>query len=624
MIILLLIGLGVGGYFLYKYLQKDKDESGGDGDDKKPTTETPTTESPSTESPSTETPENLPNCKNGGESVLIDGDYKCKCPPGFSGNLCEKKICFNKGLLNKNNTCDCNIFYEGDFCEKPKCLNGGNLVQDEKTKLYSCQCPSDFEGDFCEKPNCKNGGTLKKKDNGTYVCECPEGFDGKLCQCNMNSLKDSPQVQGWYCKGNTPQCNLDGTYSVSDKVASTCTELENTYNKYSKYIPNWREFQCCNEDSKCAGECFTDCNAGEFGVQSMTSCRCPPYNKDLCPDCGDNQLCQCDALSKTPHTYECRDLYSSKSECPEKVDDKQCVDQKGNPLTMECKPCGDKGFFLYCPGTKPNQSYLQCLSNVETNRYPVWDPISNSVKPDEEKDIKFDKGIPIYPTFSDEKCTLSCGEAGVGLNTSFLTDNSINGMELWDLAGNPPGIITKINGRDYFVEYKLDQNMKSTFFNKFAQCQGFDSKAKCNVTDCKPLNRIMETNDRKNTYPICWTQDIPTCQDEGKPTQLVKFKDGTVEPLWICNTDGNNWDSFVCNVNSKVIYNFKASSTDDQNCIGKSNSFLTDKDCNPVQLLPNKGCIYSDFNTDFGGDNEKIDYYIDYCDDDVNPVVRNC
>ena len=50
---------------------------------------------------------------------------------------------------------------------------------------------------------------------------------------------------------------------------------------------------------------------------------------------------------------------------------------------------------------------------------------------------------------------------------------------------------------------------------------------------------------------MCWTQEIPTCQDGGKITQLVKFENGSVEPLYIIEKT-NNWNNMTYKLNPKI------------------------------------------------------------------------
>jgi hypothetical protein len=202
------------------------------------------------------------------------------------------------------------------------------------------------------------------------------------------------------------------------------------------------------------------------------------------------------------------------------------------------------------------------------------------------------------------------------------------GQELWSLAANKPGLLVNINNNTYFVEYKLDQNMKSTFYNKF-ECGSSDSPGQlCNELTCQARERQWITDINKTQFPICWRQEIPECQDGGAITQLIKFDDGKVEPLYEIKST-SDFNKVTYELNKKVKFNFSGSTTDETSCLGKSNSFLTDLNCKPIQLLPSRGCVYSDWNTDLGYNetgNSRGDYYLDYCNPNNNRelTIKDC
>lgn len=66
-------------------------------------------------------------CQNGGACVVEETAPVCKCPSGFSGQLCEQNI---------------------DDCPKDACENGGQCV--DGVNSYICACPEGITGDRCE------------------------------------------------------------------------------------------------------------------------------------------------------------------------------------------------------------------------------------------------------------------------------------------------------------------------------------------------------------------------------------------------------------------------------------------------------------------------------------------
>ena len=79
--------------------------------------------------------------------------FKCLCPVGFSGKLCDEPI-------------------NGCYGPNP-CINGGQCM--DKSGSFKCRCPNGYAGKFCEyNPDecasnpCKNNGVcISKLDNFT-------------------------------------------------------------------------------------------------------------------------------------------------------------------------------------------------------------------------------------------------------------------------------------------------------------------------------------------------------------------------------------------------------------------------------------------------------------------------
>ncbi|XP_070174926.1 uncharacterized protein [Littorina saxatilis] len=120
-------------------------------------------------------------CQNGG-SCLDTG--KCRCLPGYYGDLCQSAICTpgcqNGGVCSSPGKCLCPNNYTGINCElpscNPPCLNGGRC-----TASNTCTCPYGYTGVNCQpycRKECHNGGQCVRHDQ----CRCTKGYTGRYCQ----------------------------------------------------------------------------------------------------------------------------------------------------------------------------------------------------------------------------------------------------------------------------------------------------------------------------------------------------------------------------------------------------------------------------------------------------------
>uniref|UniRef100_A0A183ISW5 EGF-like domain-containing protein n=1 Tax=Soboliphyme baturini TaxID=241478 RepID=A0A183ISW5_9BILA len=142
-------------------------------------------------------------CLNGATCKILEkGRFSCYCIKGFEGDRCETNIDDCIGNQCQNNAtcldlindykCTCPPGYTGikliDYCSKSlnPCENGATCVAEKHS--YRCLCAPGYSGVNCTEDNndclnnlCKNGATCKDGING-YSCLCSPGFSGIYCE----------------------------------------------------------------------------------------------------------------------------------------------------------------------------------------------------------------------------------------------------------------------------------------------------------------------------------------------------------------------------------------------------------------------------------------------------------
>lgn len=118
-------------------------------------------------------------------SPLVNHEFTCRCPEGFTGIRCEKR----------QDPCSPNPCQEGGTCKR----NGFD---------FQCLCPPTREGKFCESERgdlcsgnpCRNGGSCRESPDGSsFFCLCRPGYRGNQCETVMDSCRPNPCLNGGLC-----------------------------------------------------------------------------------------------------------------------------------------------------------------------------------------------------------------------------------------------------------------------------------------------------------------------------------------------------------------------------------------------------------------------------------------
>ncbi|XP_014246205.1 protein slit isoform X2 [Cimex lectularius] len=230
-------------------------------------------------------------CVNGVCEPLPERQYKCRCSPGYHGNLCQYMIdacygnpCRNQGtcrvLEEGRFSCDCSPGFTGARCEnniddciQNKCENNATCI--DLVQAYECKCQSGFMGEYCEKKipfctkefnPCKNG--ARCVDHFThYTCECPIGFTGDNCTINIDDCKNHMCQNGATCIDavNNYTCKC-----ADDFVGKFCEIAPMVAMLYPQTSP------CQHHDCK-NGICFQPMGSNDY------ICKCAPgYSGKQC------------------------------------------------------------------------------------------------------------------------------------------------------------------------------------------------------------------------------------------------------------------------------------------------------------------------------------------------------
>jgi hypothetical protein len=320
----------------------------------------------------------------------------CICPKGFSleNGVCTPIDCGTNGILNKDtNKCNCISGWSGALCDHKVCGDHGHMGEDGK-----CVCDTGYAGSVCQfsREDCGGHGNPTVDANDNLVCVCDADYTGTHCKCKIS---DAPTIT------ETDKCR--GIYQVCDDTTGKWVRgqypCDKIYQQYgSGTSQDWvkacgplllsTDQQADKETISCISK---NCPSGkpdcppEF--DAYKTCDSPSV-KNTCKSDGTCNYCVCSINNGVP-SYSCQ-TPQIKSECGNIPPAGFCSDGS-NPLPLSVGEGGSLSCLWACPGTVlPKDFALKELANVTnikgTNAY--WDAGS---------------GTSVYPTINMDSCTLN-------------------------------------------------------------------------------------------------------------------------------------------------------------------------------------------------------------------------
>ncbi|CAF3431133.1 unnamed protein product [Rotaria socialis] len=285
-------------------------------------------------------------CRNGGTCVNDVGSYRCYCAPGWIGSTCAKAI---------------------DYCISQPCNRNGTCIN--KINGFECRCLSPYTGDVCQydidecliEP-CVNNGTCYNYVGG-FHCRCPTGYFGFHCEYPPSEC-ERYQKASFSVKCNDPHlCVVNDTEKLrqlNQLTTYTCrTERDRTLDNY---------FTCSSEQKYNYCHCPSNIlpcadNYTETSNRPLVSrASCPCHNGGTCHWINSKTYrCYCspgltgeNCLTQIDHCLS-RPCYNNGT----------CLSQL-NSFTCQC-PTSYKG--IYCQNLIDRCENNPCLNNGTCQRF---------------------------------------------------------------------------------------------------------------------------------------------------------------------------------------------------------------------------------------------------------------
>ncbi|CAF1175880.1 unnamed protein product [Rotaria sordida] len=338
-------------------------------------------------------------CRNGGTCVNEIGSYRCYCASGWIGSTCVKAI---------------------DYCLSQPCNQNGTCIND--INGFQCRCLSTYTGNVCQydideciSNPCMNNATCFNYHGGFY-CQCSRGYFGKLCensplecqrlqQANLSikcidpnlciandteKLKQINQLSTYSCK--TEQDQILDTYftCINEQKFDQChcpSNLISCINNSieSKSICNCQNGGTCVWINSTNYRCY--CSPGLTGdncLNEINYCSSQPcYNNGTCLSQLNKFTCLCSTNSKGIYCQELINPCESNpclnhGQCQREYHTYKCnclLNYKGNHCEIYQTPCL----------SKPCQNNGKCYDYNNNNTFECQCPFSYYGKYCEQK-----------------------------------------------------------------------------------------------------------------------------------------------------------------------------------------------------------------------------------------------
>uniref|UniRef100_A0A663MZA9 Neurogenic locus notch homolog protein 1 n=1 Tax=Athene cunicularia TaxID=194338 RepID=A0A663MZA9_ATHCN len=366
-------------------------------------------------------------CRNGGTCDLLTlSEYKCRCPPGWSGKTCQQadpcasNPCANGGQcvpFEAHYICRCTAGFHGANCKQdvnecnilpPVCKNGGSCTNEVGT--YQCSCKPAYTGQNCEhlyvpcNPSpCQNGGTCRQIGDTTYDCTC---LPGRGCFGAGHGDGGDPLVScplaGQYCTEDVDECQLmpnacqnggtchnnhggyncvcvngwtgeDCSENIDDCAMAACFHGATCHDRVASFYcecPHGRTGLLCHLDDACiSNPCNEGSNCDTNPVNGKAICTCPSgymgpaCNQDV-DECslGANPCEHAGKCINTQGSFQCQCLQGYSGPRCE-IDVNECL---SNPCQNDATCLDQIGEFqcICMPGGWPGYTGHRCDINI--------------------------------------------------------------------------------------------------------------------------------------------------------------------------------------------------------------------------------------------------------------------